>query len=107
VLAPDQTVERNAPGKRADAWGEWDGDQRKAQVDERDNPIHREAVRHLGVVRETLERWAEQAGAHNPVEMSYQLQILMMGAIVSATSGELEAARRARVFAQLLPQSSR
>jgi hypothetical protein len=39
--------------------------------------------------------------------MSYQLQILMMGAIVSATSGDLEAARRARVFAQLLLQSSR
>jgi AcrR family transcriptional regulator len=77
------------------------------EVDERDNPIHREAVRHLGVVRETLKRWAEQAGAHNPVEMSYQLQILMMGAIVSATSGDLEAARRARLFAQLLLQSSR
>jgi AcrR family transcriptional regulator len=76
------------------------------EVDESDNPIHREAVRHLGVVRETLQRYAEQAGAQNPEEMSYQMQILMMGAIVSAARGDLEAARRARVFAELLLESS-
>jgi AcrR family transcriptional regulator len=76
------------------------------EVDESENPIHREAVRHLSVVRETLERYAEQAGAQNPEEMSYQLQILMMGAIVSAARGDLEAGRRARVFAELLLESS-
>jgi AcrR family transcriptional regulator len=76
------------------------------EVDESDNPIHREAVRHLGVVRETLQRYAEQAGAQNPEEMSYQMQILMMGAIVSAARGDLEAGRRARVFAELLLESS-
>jgi AcrR family transcriptional regulator len=72
------------------------------EVDESGNPIHREAVRHLGVLRETVQRFAEQAGAQNPQEMSYQMQILMMGAIVSASRGDLEAARRARVFAELL-----
>jgi AcrR family transcriptional regulator len=77
------------------------------EVDESDNPIHRAAVRHLGVLRETLQRYAEQAGARNPQEMSYRMQILLMGAIVSAARGDLEAARRARAFAELLLESSR
>jgi AcrR family transcriptional regulator len=77
------------------------------EIDESNDPIHREAARHLGVVREILERYAEQAGARNPEEMSYQMQILMMGAIVSARRGDLEAGRRARVFAELLLESSR
>jgi AcrR family transcriptional regulator len=77
------------------------------EVDESDNPIHRAAVRHLGVLRETLQRYAEQAGARNPQEMGYRMQILLMGAIVSAARGDLEAARRARAFAELLLESSR
>ena len=66
------------------------------------SPIHRSAARHLGVIREKLGHWAEQAGAHDPEEMGYQLQILLMGAIVSAGRGDVGAARRARVFAELL-----
>jgi AcrR family transcriptional regulator len=76
------------------------------EIAEADNPIHRAAIRHLGVVRETLQRYGEQAGARNPEEIGYQMQILMMGAIVSARRGDLEAGRRARVFAELLLESS-
>jgi len=72
------------------------------EIRESDSAIHRAASRHLGVIREKLQRYAEQADAPDPEEMSYQLQILMMGAIVSAGRGDVEAARRARVFAELL-----
>jgi AcrR family transcriptional regulator len=77
------------------------------EINESDNPIHREAVRQLGLIRELLKRYAEQAGAQDPVQVSYQMQILMMGAIVSAARGDLEAGRRARVVAELLLESSR
>jgi AcrR family transcriptional regulator len=76
------------------------------EIAEADNPIHREAVRHLGVVRQILQRYGAQAGARNPEETGYQMQILMMGAIVSARAGDLEAGRRARVFAALLLENS-
>ncbi|HWX97800.1 MAG TPA: TetR/AcrR family transcriptional regulator [Solirubrobacteraceae bacterium] len=76
------------------------------EIREPDSPIHRAAEQHLGVIRAKLERYAEQAGARDPEEMSYQLQILMMGAIVSAGRGDPEAACRARVFARLLIDSS-
>ena len=76
------------------------------EIDEPDSPIHRAAARHLAEVRRKLQLYAEQAGAREPEEMSYQLQVLMMGAIVSASRGDLEAARRARVFVERLLQSS-
>jgi AcrR family transcriptional regulator len=72
------------------------------EIREAESAIHRAAARHLDVIREKLTRYAELAGARDPKEMSYQLQILMMGAIVSADRGDPEAARRARVFAELL-----
>ncbi len=54
-----------------------------------------------------LEAYAEQAGAANPQEAGHQLQILMMGAVVSAGRGDDEAARRARALAELLLDCSR
>jgi AcrR family transcriptional regulator len=77
------------------------------EIDETDSPIHKAAARHLGAIRQKLERYAEQAGARDPEEMSYQLQILMMGAILSAGRGDMRAASRARVFAELLLESSK
>lgn len=64
--------------------------------------VHQAAVRHLEVIRAILERYAEEAGAANPGEMAHQLQILMMGAIVSAGCGDLHSARRARSLAEVL-----
>jgi AcrR family transcriptional regulator len=61
---------------------------------------HREAVRHLEIIRQLLEDYAESAGLNDPEAFSYQMQILMMGAIVSASRGDLEAAQRARVVAE-------
>ena len=69
------------------------------EISDLDSPIHQDAVRRLAVIREILERYAEEAGLPDPTGMSYQLQILMMGAIVSAGKGDLVAARRARELA--------
>jgi AcrR family transcriptional regulator len=64
--------------------------------------IRQSAVAQLEAVRKMIEGQAEQAGAPDPENTSYQLQGLMMGAIVSATRGDLDAARRARAVAELV-----
>ncbi len=51
-------------------------------------------------------RYAEQAEVARPADVAYQLQILTMGAIVSAGRGDIAAARRARVLAELLLDSA-
>ena len=66
------------------------------------DPIHQAAVHRLEVIRRMIEAHAEQAGAQDPENTAYQLQGLLMGAIVSATRGDLAAARRARAVAQLV-----
>jgi AcrR family transcriptional regulator len=72
------------------------------EIDDPESPIHQAAARHLDVVREMLEQYAAQAGVKTPLEISYQLQLLMMGAIVSASRGDNQAAGRARAMAELL-----
>jgi AcrR family transcriptional regulator len=71
------------------------------------DPVRREAVRRLAVVRGLVESWAGQAGARDAQQVGYELQMLMHGAIVSAGSGELNAARRAHGIASLLLDGSR
>ncbi len=66
------------------------------------DPIHQAAVHRLDVIRQMIETHADQAGAQDPENTSYQLQGLLMGAIVSATRGDLAAARRARAVAELV-----
>ncbi|HWF34305.1 MAG TPA: helix-turn-helix domain-containing protein [Solirubrobacteraceae bacterium] len=65
-------------------------------------PVHQAAVRELEGVRQVVLAAALAAGARDPESLAYQVQILMMGAIVSATRQDLEAARRAREMAELL-----
>jgi hypothetical protein len=72
-----------------------------------DGGVHLQDVRGLVVSTETLEDYARQAGASHPEEAGYQLQILLMGAIVSAGRGDDQAARRARALAELLLGDSR
>jgi AcrR family transcriptional regulator len=75
------------------------------EVTDRASPVYQEAVRHLDMILNVLEAYAEDAGAEDPQEVGHQLQILAMGAIVSARRGDLEAARRARVLAESLLQA--
>jgi hypothetical protein len=56
----------------------------------------------LGLSRATLEAYAEQAGSPNPCEAGHQLQLLMVGAILSAGHGDDRAATHARSLAELL-----
>jgi AcrR family transcriptional regulator len=77
------------------------------EINDRDSPVYNEAVRHLAVIRGMLEGFLRQAGALDAEEASYQLQILLMGSIVSASRGDLDAARRARPLAASLLSNSR
>jgi AcrR family transcriptional regulator len=77
------------------------------EITDKDDPVHKTAVRHLEAIREMVATYAEQAGAANPKEIGSQLQILMMGSIVSAGRGDPGAARRARALGELLLDGSR
>jgi AcrR family transcriptional regulator len=77
------------------------------EITDKDDPVHKAAVRHLDGIRAMIETYAEQAGAANPTEIGSQLQILMMGSIVSAGRGDPGAARRARGLGELLLDGSR
>jgi len=70
--------------------------------DARDRPLNQAAVAHLGIVKDVLEGYAEEAGMADPEDVALQLQTLMMGAIVSAGRGDREAAHRARGIAELI-----
>jgi AcrR family transcriptional regulator len=72
------------------------------EVHDTTDPIEEASVRHLDVIRAMLEHHAEQAGIASPEKVAYQLQLLMMGAIVSARRGDLDAASRARELAEPL-----
>jgi AcrR family transcriptional regulator len=77
------------------------------EVRDKTDPVHRTAVHQLAVITEIVQDLARRAGLADPVNAGYQIQILMMGAIVSATRGDLDAARRARELAELLLQHAR
>jgi AcrR family transcriptional regulator len=77
------------------------------EITDKDDPVHKTAVRHLDGIQAMIQTYAEQAGAANPTEIGTQLQILMMGSIVSAGRGDPGAARRARVLGELLLDGSR
>jgi len=62
-------------------------------------PIHDAAVRELEEVRKMLADHAAQARVDDAESFSYQMQILMMGSMVSALRGDLDAAQRARHIA--------
>ena len=71
------------------------------------DPVHQKAVHKLEVIRQLVQDQAKQAGARDPEAVAYQMQILMMGAIVSAARGDLVAGQRARELAELLLDSTR
>jgi AcrR family transcriptional regulator len=77
------------------------------EISDRESEIHRAAVGHLAAIGVILEGYAGEAGVLDQRAVADQSQILMMGAIVSAGRGDLIAARRARVFIELLLESAR
>jgi AcrR family transcriptional regulator len=77
------------------------------EINDPDSAVHREAARHLAAIRGVFAAFLADAGALDAEGDSYQVQILAMGAIVSAARGDLDAARRVRpLAASLLPSSA-
>lgn len=64
--------------------------------DEPGHPVRRAAVRHIGNIRSFIRRLAGDAGVSDPDGFAWQWQILMIGSMVAARAGELDAARRAK-----------
>lgn len=64
--------------------------------------VGREAVNRLLAVRSFVARLAEQAGVSDPEAFAVEWQMLMAGSILTATTGNLEAAGRARAMGRTL-----
>lgn len=60
------------------------------------HPVRRAAVRHIGNVRSFIKRLAADAGVRDVDGFAREWQILMIGSIVAAYAGDLNAARRAK-----------
>lgn len=59
-------------------------------------PVHDATVREMETVRKMLAAHAAQAGVEDAESFAYDIQILMMGSMVSALRGDVDAAQRAR-----------
>jgi AcrR family transcriptional regulator len=70
--------------------------------DEREHPVRRAAVGHFGNIRAFIRQLASDAGLGDPGGFACQWQILMVGSIVAASAGDLDAARRAKVIGRQL-----
>jgi AcrR family transcriptional regulator len=104
-----------APGAQLlavfDAFGEWFGrDDYEGclftrillETHDRASPVRAAAATGLGNVRAVLRKLADKAGANDPGALALQIQMLLLGAIVAAIYGDLEAAQQARGVARLL-----
>jgi AcrR family transcriptional regulator len=76
----------------------------RALLETRDpaSPVRSAATTGLENVRALIRSLAEDAGVADPDVFALQIQMLLLGAIVAAMSGQLEAARHAREVARLL-----
>jgi AcrR family transcriptional regulator len=70
------------------------------------HPLGQASIGHLRTIREIVERLAEEAGIADGSEFARSWHILMKGAIISATEGDVDAARRARAMAASLIRSA-
>jgi AcrR family transcriptional regulator len=66
------------------------------------SPIHTAAATGLSNIRDLISSLAKDAGVRDPDLFARQLQMLLLGAIVHAVEGQLDAARQAREVARAL-----
>jgi AcrR family transcriptional regulator len=66
------------------------------------SPVHTAAATGLSNIRDLISSLAKDAGVHDPNLFARQLQMLLLGAIVHAVEGQLDAARQAREVARAL-----
>jgi AcrR family transcriptional regulator len=69
------------------------------------HPLGKASITHLENIRRMVAKLAAEAGIAAPVEFARSWHILMKGSIVSATEGDLLAARRAKNMARGLIES--
>lgn len=67
-----------------------------------DHPLGKASITHLDNVRKTVRAIAERAELRNLDDFSHSWQILMKGAIITASMGEKSSAKRAKVIAELV-----
>ena len=70
-------------------------------------PVREAAIRELDEVRRLVQTWATAAKVRDAERVAYQIQTLMLGAIVSAARGDNDAAERARDAAALVISAAR
>jgi AcrR family transcriptional regulator len=70
------------------------------------SPVRAAATAGLENVRALIRRLAEEAEVQDPDVFALQIQMLLLGAIVAAMSGHLDAARQAREVARALFERS-
>lgn len=66
------------------------------------SPVHTAAATGLSNIRDLIRSLAKDAGVRDPDLFARQLQMLLLGAIVYAVEGQLDAARQAREVARVL-----
>lgn len=66
----------------------------------REHPLGQASVSHLVHIRQLVATLADEAGLEEPDEFAQSWHILMKGSIISATEGDLGAARRAKGMAR-------
>jgi hypothetical protein len=66
-----------------------------------EHPLGKASIAHLNDVRNSVQQMAEEAGLRDPAEFACTYQLLMKGAIVCAMMGDVKAAERARVVAEM------
>src|SRR5215207_2263802 len=72
------------------------------EIAEPRHELHRASANYLARIRAVVEELATDAGVADPEGLAHKWHILMKGAIVAASEGDREAARRAREVAALV-----
>ena len=67
-----------------------------------EHPVGQASVGHLENIRSILRSLAGEAGLRDPDGFAHKWHILMKGSIVSASEGDLDAAKRAQEIGRLL-----
>jgi AcrR family transcriptional regulator len=69
-----------------------------------DHPLGQASIKHLDNVRHSVTELAEEAELEDAAGFAYSFQVLMKGSIITATMGDLDAAKRAQTMAGWLIQ---
>jgi AcrR family transcriptional regulator len=77
------------------------------ETHDRASRVRSTSMEKLAIIRVLLQKLAEEAGIRGPEVFARQIQMLMLGSIVAAVDGNLEAARQARVLAGLFLEQER